>query len=167
MDFRFWQFFNAFPSFFCSNSLFRFILVKLQGTRISFFCLVWGEGRTRSAALQLQRCPASPVPLPRRQSKSGRPRTPSSIIRADDDGSLEGSFSAGSTATIATKYSFFQVFRDLQNYLAKFSKFCKILQKISDFRKNQHFFLQKSGNFAKFCKICDFLQILQLFQKIS
>ena len=29
--------------------------------------------------------------------------------------SLEGSFSAGSTATTATKYSFFQVFRDLQN----------------------------------------------------
>ena len=41
-------------------------------------------------------------------------------------GSLEGSFSAGSTATIATKYSFFQVFRDLQNYLAKFSKILTI-----------------------------------------
>mgnify|MGYP003328366324 CR=1 FL=1 len=44
-------------------------------------------------------------------------------------GSLEGSFSAGSTATIATKYSFFQVFRDLQNYLAKFSK---ILQNLAE-----------------------------------
>ena len=32
--------------------------------------------------------------------------------------SLEGSFSAGSTATIATKYSFFQVFRDLQSPLS-------------------------------------------------
>ena len=32
--------------------------------------------------------------------------------------SLEGSFSAGSTATIATKYSFFQVFRDLQSTLS-------------------------------------------------
>ena len=29
---------------------------------------------------------------------------------------LRGSFSAGSTATIATKYSFFQVFRDLQDF---------------------------------------------------
>ena len=29
---------------------------------------------------------------------------------------LEGSFSAVSTATIATKYSFFQVFRDLQDF---------------------------------------------------
>ena len=50
--------------------------------------------------------------------------------------SFLSSFSAGSTATIATKYSFFQVFRDLQNYLAKFSK---ILQ-----------------NFAIFCKFCNF-----------
>ena len=70
---------------------------------------------------------------------------PSSFFRGrffltDFDRSLEGSFSAGSTATIATKYSFFQVFRDLQNFLAKFSRFCKVLQKISDFRKNQHFF---------------------------
>ena len=54
--------------------------------------------------------------------------------------SLEGSFSAGSTVTIATKYSFFQVFRDLQNYLAKFSKILQNFQKISDFRKNQHLF---------------------------
>jgi hypothetical protein len=61
-----------------------------------------------------------------------------------------GSFSAGSTGTIATKYSFFQVFRDLQNYLAKFSKILQNFEKkISDFRKNQHNFLQKSGNFAK------------------
>ena len=65
-----------------------------------------------------------------------------------------GSFSAGSTATIATKYSFFQVFRDLQNYLAKFSKILEILQKINDFRKKQHFFSKNpeiSQNFTKFC----------------
>ena len=31
--------------------------------------------------------------------------------------SLEGSFSAGSTATIATKYSFFEIIRELQKYL--------------------------------------------------
>ena len=79
--------------------------------------------------------------------------------------SLEGSFSAGSTATIATKYSFFQVFRDLQNYLAKFSKICKILQKISDFRKNQHFFCKNpeiSQNFCNFlrffAKFCNFFK---------
>ena len=80
--------------------------------------------------------------------------------------SLEGSFSAGSTATIATKYSFFQVFRDLQNYLAKFSKNCKILQKISDFRKNHRFFfLQKSENFAYICKILRFFANFATFSK--
>ena len=55
------------------------------------------------------------------------------LVVTDFYRSLEGSFSAGSTATIATKYSFFQVFRDLQNCLAKFSK------KLQNFAKNQRF----------------------------
>ena len=67
--------------------------------------------------------------------------------------SFLSSFSAGSTATIATKYSFFQVFRDLQIYLAKF---CKLLQKISDFRKNQHFFAKIRKFRKNFAKFCDF-----------
>ena len=75
---------------------------------------------------------------------------------------LRGLFSAVWTATIATKYSFcsifeWLIFRDLQNYLAKFSKICKILQQISDFRKNQHFF------FAKIRKFHNFFQILRFF----
>ena len=45
-------------------------------------------------------------------------RTPHSRCSAAERGSLEGSFSAGSTATIATKYSFFQVFRNLQSPLS-------------------------------------------------
>ena len=79
-----------------------------------------------------------------------------------------GSFSAVSKRNLATKYAFFQVFRDLQNYLAKFSK------KLQNFAKNQRFsqksalFLQKSGNFAKSLKLLrSFWKILQLFQKIS
>ena len=74
--------------------------------------------------------------------------------------SFLGSFSAGSTATIATKYSFFQVFRDLQNYLAKFSKILQNFAKNQRFSQKSALFLQKSGNFAKilqnfaiFCKI--------------
>ena len=87
------------------------------------------------------------------------PKKVAPLARADLYRSLEGSFSAGSTATIATKYSFFQIFRDLQNYLSKSSK---ILQK---FVKNQRF-SQKSALFCKnpeisqkFCKILRFLAI--------
>jgi hypothetical protein len=67
--------------------------------------------------------------------------------------SLEGSFSAGSAATIATKYSFFQDFRDLQNYLAKFAK---ILAKFPDFYKKMLIFAKIPDffrNFANFLKI--------------
>ena len=103
----------------------------------------------------------------------GRPRWSAKHAAIRLHGSLECSFSAGSTATIATKYSFFQVFRDLQNYLAKFSK------NLQNFAKNQRF-SQKSAlfffakirkfepNFAKFFQIfAIFCKILQLFQKIS
>ena len=82
--------------------------------------------------------------------------------------SLEGSFSAGSTATIATKYSFFQVFRDLQNYLAKFSKILQNFAKNQRFSQKSALFLQKSGNFKfrkKSCKIYDFLQNFATFSK--
>ena len=79
---------------------------------------------------------------------------------------LEGSFSAGSTATIATKYLFFQVFRDLQNYLAKFSK------KLQNFAKNQRFSQKSAFFFAKirkfrkiFAKFSDFLQNFATFSK--
>ena len=44
------------------------------------------------------------------------------VIFTDFYRSLEGSFSAGSTPIFASKYSFCSIFRDLQNYLAKFSK---------------------------------------------
>ena len=70
---------------------------------------------------------------------------------------LEGSFSAVSTATIATKYSFFQAFRDLQNYLAKFSKFCIILQKSAIVAKISNFFCNKNPEISqKLCKIWRF-----------
>ena len=76
--------------------------------------------------------------------------------------SASRSFSAGSTATIATKYSFFQVFRDLQNYLAEF------LKTLQDFAKNRKFH-KNSAKFPDFCKktlifakIADFCEILQM-----
>ena len=69
------------------------------------------------------------------------------------------SFSAVSTRNFATKYAFFQVFRDLQNYLADF------LKKLQNFAKNRKFCKKKLRNiriFAKtvliFAKIADFLQ---------
>ena len=49
--------------------------------------------------------------------------------------SFQGSFSAVSKRNFGTKYAFFQVFRDLQNYLADF--------------------LKKLQNFAKIAKICE------------
>ena len=113
--------------------------------------------------------------LPRREDRRAEegPARPRGLrervwIFTDLDRSLEGSFSAGSPATIATKYSFCRVFRDLQNYLATFSK------NLQNFAKNQRFsqksalFLRKSGNFAKVLQnSAIFCKILQLFQKSS
>ena len=65
--------------------------------------------------------------------------------------SFRGSFSAVSTPILATKYAFFSIFRDLQNDLADFAKFCFLFAKFSEI-------LQKSGNFT---------EILQNLQKIS
>ena len=67
--------------------------------------------------------------------------------------SFLGSFSSVSKRNFASKYAFCSIFQNLQNFLAEFSKSCKILQKISDF-------WQKSGNFPKFCKI------LRKFEKV-
>ena len=61
--------------------------------------------------------------------------------------SFLGSFSAVSKRNFATKYAFFQVFRDLQNYLAAF------LKKLQNFAKNRKI-LQN----LKFCEISGFLQ---------
>ena len=58
--------------------------------------------------------------------------------------SFLGSFSAVSKRNFATKYAFFQVFRDLQNYLADF---LKKLQKLVKNRKN----------LQKICEIRGFL----------
>ena len=55
--------------------------------------------------------------------------------------SFRDSFSAGSTPIFASKYAFFSIFRDLQEYHLLASKFCKI------FCKNLQFF-------AEICKIC-------------
>ena len=79
---------------------------------------------------------------------------------------LEGSLSAGSTATIATKYSFFQVFRDLQNYLAKFSRILQNFAKNQRFSQKSAFFFAKIRKFRKnFAKFCDFLQNFATFSK--
>ena len=64
---------------------------------------------------------------------------------------LRGSFSAVSTATIATKYSFFQVFRDLQDYYT----FASLRsQKFSE--KPSNFCWKFFVFFAFFDEICDF-----------
>ena len=62
--------------------------------------------------------------------------------------SFLGSFSAVSKRNFATKYAFFQVFRDLQNYLADF------LKKLQNFAKNRkilQFFL-RNFRINHFCK---------------
>ena len=67
--------------------------------------------------------------------------------------SFLGSFSAVSKRNFATKYAFFQVFRDLQNYLADF------LKKLHNFAKNRQnlqnlrFFATFKLHFATFSKI--------------
>ena len=76
--------------------------------------------------------------------------------------SFLGSFLAVSKRNFATKYAFFQVFRDLQNYLAKFSRILQNFAKNQWFSQKSAVFLQKSGDFAKnlqnFCQISGFLQ---------
>ena len=117
-------------------------------------CVGWAPAGHAHGGRGRARGPAVTSPL---SATSSSPRSRLAVFYR----SLEGSFSAGSTATIATKYSFFQVFRDLQNYLDKFSK---ILQKkISDFRISHHFRAKKikSGNFAEICK--SFLWFLAKF----
>ena len=74
--------------------------------------------------------------------------------------SFLGSFSAVSKRNFATKYAFFQVFRDLQNYLAdflkklqNFAKFCKksaIFAKISTFSAKIRKFRKNFANFGDF-----------------
>ena len=73
--------------------------------------------------------------------------------------SFLGSFSSVSKRNFASKYAFCSIFQNLQNYLAEFSKSCKISQQISDF-------WQKSGNIPKKCKINYFCKILLKFVKI-
>ena len=85
---------------------------------------------------------------------------------------LRGSFSAGSTATIATKYSFFQVFRDLQdfhtfaplrsqNFNGKPSKFLlEICHFFRVFRRILRFFCEI---LMKFCR--NFTEMFRKWQK--
>ena len=82
--------------------------------------------------------------------------------------SFLGSFSAVSKRNFATKYAFFQVFRDLQNYLADF------LKKLQNFAKNRKIlqnFCEISGFLQKKCwflrKSLIFCKILQNFWKFS
>ena len=82
--------------------------------------------------------------------------------------SFLGSFSAVSKRNFATKYAFFQVFRDLQNYLAAF------LKKLQNFAKNRKIlqnFCEISGFSQKKCwflrKSLIFCKILQNFWKFS
>ena len=114
--------------------------------------------RHRSGRSEHRSNPAmAPLRSPAGASVISLPDPQSHLRRRMENGmkspqTLRGSFSAVSTATIATKYSFFQVFRDLQDYLADF---LKKLQKIA--KKNVikilQFFCENRCFFAKFCKI--------------
>ena len=66
--------------------------------------------------------------------------------------SFLGSFSAVSKRNFATKYAFFQVFRDLQNYLADFLKKLQNLQKIAKFCKTFAKFPDFRRKSADFCE---------------
>ena len=65
---------------------------------------------------------------------SGRRTSPRARSR-DFALSFRGSFSAVSTPMFTTKYAFCSIFQNLQNYLAEFSKSCKIENLFFD--KNQ------------------------------
>ena len=108
----------------------------------------------RPGASRAHRSVQEPL-LPKRKGLGLEQQAAAPLLFTDFYRFLESSFSAGSTATIATKYSFFQVFRDLQNYLAKLSKNLQNFPKNqtdSDFRKNQHFFCKNPEISQKVCK---------------
>jgi hypothetical protein len=99
---------------------------------------------------------------PSREGRAAQLRSPARRL-ATTHHSFLSSFSAGSKRNFATKYAFFQVFRDLQNYLADFfEKSCKTT---SVYKRSQTFakFLRNFRIFSKkvliFAKISDFLQI--------
>ena len=102
----------------------------------------------REALLQLQQISKMPLHATGVKDSLG-------AGRATTHHSFRGSFSAVSTPIFATKYSFCSIFRDLQNELAEFAKFCQFFQKNRKIRK----ILQKSENFT------EILQNLQNFAK--
>ena len=80
-----------------------------------------------------------------------------SARRATTHHSFRGPFSDASTSMFATKYSFCSIFRDLQNELAEFSKFCRKFQKKSKIQENfakSREIHREFADFAKFCKFC-------------
>ena len=81
----------------------------------------------------------------RQLGSAAQPAAHCSTRLATTHHSFLGSFSAVSKRNFATKYAFFQVFRDLQNYLADF------LKKLQNFAKNRK-------KLQKFCEISGFLQ---------
>ena len=95
----------------------------------------------------------------------GRGRAAGYTRLATTHHSFLGSFSAVSKRNFATKYAFFQVFRDLQNYLAAFLKklqnFAKNRKILQNFCEISGFLQNKSAVFAKFAD--SFLQNLQFF----
>ena len=83
---------------------------------------------------------------------SGAARRPFLFFSVTTHHSFLSSFSAVSKRNFATKYAFFQVFRDLQEYLADF------LKKLQNFAKNRKI-LQNLVKFPDFSeKDADFCE---------
>ena len=68
-----------------------------------------------------------------------------------------GSFSAVSKPILTTKYSFSSIFRDLQDYLAEFSKFCWFSRYFAQYLQIFRIFAKICESFSKFvifrCKV--------------
>ena len=95
------------------------------------------------------RCQTSEEVLPRR---AGAPGLGAALLvvlpeAADDHQTLDGSFSAVSTATIASKDAFFSIFRDLQDL----HSFAPLQSQILQIFRN--FFRENFRIFSDFCKI--------------
>ena len=95
-------------------------------------------------------------PAPRRRLVRARPVV---LSRGDVEARprhitlFPGSFSSVSKRNFASKYAFFSIFQNLQNYLAEFSKSCKILQKNQRCLAKIRKFSKKLQNFVKFREI--------------
>ena len=109
-----------------------------------------------------------PRPAACRWARAGPEHFRCSTRLATTHHSFLGSFSAGSKRNFATKYSFFQIFRDLQDSQNGFLEFCKFSQNFAKFSWNFLIFGHVCWNRSKSVILaCNFHEIWSELREIT